>query len=227
MVPSVPFPRVLQMSPEKEKEEIMKNVFITLAAVAVLFAGARVASAEVLVNNDGGVCIDAEGSLQAGSRLIAYTCHGGQNQQVKLERGRLIVGGRFCATARSRNKGSELYLAGCDFSANGDALQNFAKWSGGKVGHNSGYVLAASGNYWGTNRPLCLWDDQGRADQKWRFGNVIQYSQGMTFNGATQAVYVPGKQGMIRVSSGQMVAAGGGNMVAAGGGNIVAAGGLN
>jgi hypothetical protein len=215
------------VSPKNKKEEAMKKTLMALAAVAVMVGGARTASAEVLVNNDGGVCIDAEGSLQAGSRLIAYTCHGGQNQQVKFDRGRLVVGNRFCATARSRNKGAELYLAGCDFSANGDSLQNFGKWSGGKIGHNTGYVLAASGNYWGTNRPLCLWDDSGRADQKWRSGNVISYTQGMKFNGATQAVYIPGKQGMIRVSGGNIVAAGGGNIVAAGGGNIVAAGGLN
>lgn len=205
----------------------MKKTLMALAAVAVMAGSARMASAEVLVNNDGGVCIDAEGSLQAGARLIAFTCHGGANQQVKFDRGRLIVGNRFCATARSRNKGAEIYLAGCDYTANGDSLQNFAKWSGGKIGHNTGYLLAASGNYWGTNRPLCLWDDSGKKDQKWRFGNVIPFTEGMTFNSATQAVYIPGKQGIISVSGGSIVAAGAGNIVAAGGGNIVAAGGLN
>lgn len=201
----------------------------SLVFVVFLFtiAIAGTASAGVLVNNDGGVCVDAEGgTIREGARLIAFTCHGGPNQQVKLERGRLMVGS-LCATARSRDKGSEIYLSRCDFSSNGNALQNFASWSGGKIGHNTGYILAAAGNYWGTNRPLCLWNDTNRRDQKWRFGTVLTYSPGMTFNSATKAVYVPGKQGLYQVNSSGMVAAGGGNMVAAGGGNIVAAGGLN
>ncbi len=212
----------------------MKNVLI-LTACLIALGVAGTASAGVIVNNDGGVCIDAEGSLTPGARLIAYTCHGGQNQQAKISRGRLIVGNRYCATVRNRNKGSELYLAGCDYSSNGDALQGFAWHGQGKIGHNSGWILAAAGTYWGANRPLCLYSDDGRRDQKWREGNVIRFTQGMTFNGATKAVFVPGQQGLISVNHGQMVAAGAGNIVgnaagnivAAGGGNIVAAGGLN
>lgn len=201
----------------------MKKMFVSIAAAVALLTTVP-ASAEVLVNNDGGVCVDAEGSLRPGARLIAYTCHGGTNQQVKLDRGRLVVGNQYCATARSRDKGAEIYLAGCDFSANGNALQNFGRWNGGKIGHNSGYVLAAAGRYWGTNRPLCLWNDENRSDQKWRFGSVIAYRPGMTFNSATKSVYVPGQQGSITISGGRIVAAGAGNLVAAGGGNIVAAG---
>ncbi|HEX7708807.1 MAG TPA: RICIN domain-containing protein [Thermoanaerobaculia bacterium] len=205
----------------------MKRVIGLTFAVMVLTATA--AQAQVLVNNDGGVCLDAEGgSVRAGARLIAFTCHGSANQQVKIDRGRIIVGGgNLCATAKSRSKGSEIVLASCDFSSNGNALQNFAWWGSGRIGHNTGFVLAAAGSHFSSNRPLCLWSDENRADQKWRLGNVIRYTSGMTFNSSTQAALVPGKQGLFRVSGGQLVGADGASIVAAGGGNIVAAGGLN
>ncbi len=203
------------------------KVLPTLLALSLLVIVAVPVSASVLVNSDGGICPDAEGGLTAGARVIAYTCHGGNNQQVQLTRGHLIVGNSLCVTARKREKGSELYLAGCDFSSNGDALQNFAWWGNGVIGHNTGYILAAAGRYWSTNRPLCLWNKEGRSDQTWRLGTFMRYTPGMTFNSATKLLMIPGQQGAFEVRGGRLITDGGSTMVAAGGGNMVAAGGLN
>ena len=197
---------------------------MVVALGAVLYAS--VASAQTrIVNNDGGVCIDAEGGLRPGARLIAFSCHGGDNQNAKIVGGRLKIG-NLCATADSRNQGAEIRLQNC-VSGEGSDLgqrQNFAWWTGGHIGHNTGYVLAASGRHWGTNRPLCLWSKESRSDQKWRTGTFMQISASTRFNEATKVVYVPGQQGSYRVSGGQLIGADGGTLVAAGAGNIVAAG---
>ena len=201
----------------------MKRLMV-LAFGFVLYASIASGQGRI-VNNDGGVCIDAEGGVRAGARLIAFSCHGGGNQNVKMTGGRLKIGS-LCATADSRNQGSEIRLQSCASGESSDLgqRQNFAWWDGGYIGHNTGYVLAAAGRHWGTNRPLCLWAKEGRSDQKWRAGTFMQFTEQTTFNSATRVVYVPGQQGSYAVSGGRIVAAGAGNIVAAGGGNIVAAG---
>jgi len=196
---------------------------ITLFAFSLFMVVGATASADVLVNSDGGICLDAEGGMKVGARVIAYTCHGGSNQQVQLTRGRLIVGNSICVTAKKREKGSELYLAGCDYTSNGDALQNFAWWGNGVIGHNTGFILGAASKSWSTNRPLCLWTKEGRADQTWRLGTVMRYATGMTFNSSTRLVMIPGKQGAIEVRSGGVISRDGAGLIG-NGGSLVAAG---
>jgi hypothetical protein len=201
----------------------MKRLILLLAFSLTLVIGGT-ASADVLVNSDGGICLDAEGGMKAGAKVIAYTCHGGNNQQVQLTRGRLIVGNSMCVTARKREKGSELYLAGCDYSSNGDALQNFAWWGNGTIGHNTGFILAAASRSWSTNRPLCLWNKEGRADQTWRLGTVLRYTSGMKFNSATKLVMIPGKQGAIVVRGGQLITDNGAGVISRDGAGLISNG---
>jgi Ricin-type beta-trefoil lectin domain len=194
-----------------------------------------------IVNNDGGLCIDAEGgTARAGVRLIAYSCSGSGNQQVTIDN-RLRMGG-LCAQPKSRTSGAEIFLHAC---SGDESLQNFA-WAtsnnpGGCtaaspcISHNSGYILAAAGSYFG-NRPLCLYQYQGRSDQHWKNGKhaSLQAGSRVVFPAWVTELRVDGKSGVSKVSNGiisqdgaGIVAAGGGNLVAQGGGNLVAQGGGN
>lgn len=166
----------------------------------------------VVVNNDGGWCINA-----AGDHLVMRPCTGGASQMVTIDN-RIRING-LCAQADSRNEGAEIHLRPC---SGNDALQNFSWWSGGRIGHNTGYVLAAAGHYFGFDRPLCLWKDEGRTDQHWRKGNMVYYKPGELFPSSVQRVYAPGRNGFAGV-----VASGGGNLISSDGAGVVASGGGN
>lgn len=202
----------------------MKTVKTVTALFAFLLvslcARPAMAQSQVVVNHDGGWCIDAEGGrIAPGTKLIAYPCNGNANQQVTLDGAKLKIGG-LCAESVTRDKGSEVKLQNCS----NDLRQNFA-WHGNKIGHNTGYVLAAAGSYFPGNRPLCLWSDDGRSDQTWTNGRFFSgYKPNQPLPSGTRVVWgsgVMGSAGVVASGGGNVVAAGGGNVVAAGGGNIV------
>lgn len=194
-----------------------------------------------IVNNDGGVCIDAEGGARDGARLIAYACNGQPNQMVTIDN-RLRFGS-LCAQADSRNEGSEIHLHSC---SGNDSLQGFAWWRNNEsgsctaqnpcIGHNSGRVLAAAGSYFPGNRPLCLWSYHGISNQHWKTGHHASLQAGsvVLFPSWVTQVRVDGKPGVSTVSNGLItvdgagvIAQGGGNVIAQGGGNVIAQGGGN
>lgn len=185
-----------------------------------------VASAQnLIVSKLGGKCLDVEGGINIGARLIGFACHGGTNQKFRFDRGRLVVGG-YCAQATGRHEGAEIKLAQCNFTPSGDALQNFASWEGKFIGHNTGYVVdlkGGSGHWWG-NQPAILWTKKGSPNQIWMKGNMISSA---SLSASSGTILRAGEMGTFRFSNGQLIGTDGASMVAAGAGNLVAAGGLN
>lgn len=157
-------------------------------ALALLVSGLSVAAAppaqaQSIVSRLGGVCIDAEGGVREGARLLGYPCHGGANQQfefVNSPNTRLRVKGTgLCASSEGRQQGAEIRLRQCDMSAAGNARQNFGWWSMDAIGHNSGFVMDLSGGWggqvwssWsGQTQPIVLWRSHGGENQQWRFAD--------------------------------------------------------
>ena len=120
-------------------------------------AAAPPAQAQSIVSRLGGVCIDAEGGVREGARLLGYPCHGGTNQQfefVNSPNTRLRVSGTgLCASSEGRQQGAEIRLRQCDMSPAGNARQNFGWWSMDAIGHNTGFVMDLSGGWGGRSGP--------------------------------------------------------------------------
>lgn len=190
------------------KKTLLFVIALSLAPVASF------AQSTMIVSKLGGKCLDVEGGVRIGARLIGYECHGGTNQQLRFDRGRLVVGG-YCAQADHRSEGSEVRLAQCNFTGSGDSLQNFASWEGKYIGHNTGYVLdlkGGSGHWWG-NQPVILWTKKGSSNQLWMKGEIRQASMLTTFTGSVMA---PGKLGVVSVSGGRAISENGAGVISTG-----------
>lgn len=206
-------------------------------AIAAAFFPSSTLHAQAMLSAQGGRCMDSAGGIFDGAPIIAWDCHAGDNQKFQLQDGRLRLGySDYCAAVDSRNQGAPLVLRRCDWSANGNALQNIARWNNWHIGHNTGYCLDLAGGlggaWWarlsGGVQPVVLWSCHGGDNQKWlegTFRSGVDYDWVVRNEGLIFAV--PGYKGLMQARGGQIVAAGGGNIVAAGGGNIVAAGGGN
>lgn len=120
-------------------------------------------------------CIDAEGGIGQGARLITYDCHGGSNQRFTLSGGRLMLGG-LCVDASGgygRN-GDDIVLWTCHGGAN-------QRWSLRKPRRDMGYqIVGINGRCIDIYRaqshngaPLKLWDCNGGRNQTWASGSRL------------------------------------------------------
>jgi hypothetical protein len=208
-----------------KKETNMKRISVYGFMVVVLCSlpVAGYAQNQLLVSQQGGLCLDAEGGIRDGAKVLSYPCNNGPNEHWSLERGRLVAnGGQYCAQAEGRNPTATIVLKACNWSDSGNYLQNFARWPGNRIGHNSGNVIQ-NGFGWGA-RPVMLGAPNGGETWKqWRWGTMQQAAQARP----GQDYMLPNRQGVFHFSGGKLIGNDGGTLVATGGGNIVAAGGGN
>ena len=235
----------------------MKKLAGVLAlAAAVAGVSPKVAAAQTVFSGVGGVCMNVEGGVIEGARIIGWYCGGGDNEKFVVANGVIkLRGTNYCIASEGRAEGAQLRLRTC----NGDvATQNFAFWANNKIGHNSGYCVDLSGAGWfnqnnGGNKPVILWPCSGDRNRQWAGGARNQQwfagsqprSSVATWSLPRGAVVTAvGKAGTFRWNGSSLVGNDGasligndgstlividrsGNMVAAGGGNMVAAGGGN
>lgn len=209
----------------------MKSILI----LAITFLSASLFASEI-VSKQGGKCLNAEGGIKDGARLIAYNCGGAPNEDFVLDGGRLkLAGSTWCAQADSRNQGSEVHLHKCNTTPAGDALQNFSSWPGNQIGHNTGMCLDLKGGFIGqmativpgVNQPAILFGCNKQDNQSWIVSGVFKKAQTFASIADGTKFWIPGMVGAFEKRGNNIVAQGGGNIVAQGGGNIVAQGGGN
>ena len=213
-------------------KRLQKLITITIAAAALSALSALPARAQAIVSQIGGVCLNVEGGVKLGARIIAWSCAGGANEKFVADGSWIkLAGTNYCLGAESRNKGAQIRLQQCN---NNFSTQNFA-FSGMLIKHNSGYCMNLSGAGWfgiqdAVGKPAILWDCQSNAyNEQFYRGNSP--AQTVNTNSLPRGAHiaVAGRIGTY-VWNGDMktlVAQGGGNLVAQGGGNLVAQGGGN
>ena len=194
-----------------------------------------------IVSKLGGKCLNAEGGIKDGARVIAFNCSGSPNENFAVDNGRLkIAGSDWCAQTDTTSENSEIHLRKCVSGPTGDKLQNFA-FHGKAIGHNTGYCMdlkggvagqVASNISWG-NQPTILFKCNDQANQSWYTGT---FQTGQTTKSIKDGTvfWVPGVTGMFEKRGDEIVSQGGGNLknsggkiVAQGGGNIVTQTGAN
>lgn len=221
--------------------------FLMAAVVVTLAAG--VAEGQ-LVSGMGGMCLNAEGGLRPGARLIVWPCSGANNEQWKIGKPRGINETRiytpnattkaydgttvpYCAQAASRNDGAEIFAQPCD--NNQTALQNFASRGGSTIGHNTGYCVDVRGGWggwgitnlagavFGTNRnvPVILSGCHGQYNQVWKKVKRSGSSISKSSLSPGDVVTVAGKGGFLKWTGSGLIGADGGTLVAAGAGNLI------
>ncbi|MCC7054286.1 MAG: RICIN domain-containing protein [Gemmatimonadaceae bacterium] len=235
----------------------MKKLAGVLALVAAVAGSApTVAGAQTVFSGVGGVCMNVEGGVIEGARIIGWYCGGGANEKFVVTNGVIrLQGTNYCVASDGRAQGAQLRLRTC----NGDvATQNFAVWANSKIGHNSGYCVDLSGAGWfgqnnGGNRPVILWPCSGdrnrqwaggARNQQWFAGSAPRTSIATAALRRGAVVAIAGRPGTYTWNGSSLVGNDGasligndgstliavnaaGQMVAAGGGNMVAAGGGN
>jgi hypothetical protein len=237
--------RVLRQ-PQKTEERKMRKL------VAVLFFGmvaglmASDAGAQTLLSGMGGMCLNAEGGLRPGARLIVWPCSGGSNELWTIGRPRGINDTRiytpnatttafdgsivpYCVEAQHRDNGAQLFARPCD--NNKTSLQNFAWRGGNTVGHNSGRCLDVLGGWgaWGIantigaafgnrNVPVGLYNCHGGYEQQWFRAEAPRRS----VPASVSRFSIAGRAGSYTFRNGQFFRIeANGQMVAAGGLNLI------
>ena len=199
------------------------RIFAAAAIVcgALLTAGHAQAEPVIFLSGMGGKCLDAEGGVREGARVIGYACHGQANQtfdHARSSSGPMRIGG-LCVDAQggAGRQGDELILWKC----NGQKNQSW-QWSGNRlVGVNNLCVdLKGGDGHWLGNQPAILWSCNGQKNQAWYWGKNLPATS------VTGAVPVqPGQKFDIKpLPMASIVAGGAGNVVAAGAGNVIAVG---
>lgn len=121
-----------------------------------------------------GKCLDAHGrdfeTRQNGGRILTFDCHGGPNQQWRLEGSAVIAGNGKCLDVhgpdfQARRRGARVQLWDC----HGGANQQWT-WNGSALISANGQCLDVEGGGYqrrqnGTR--LQLWDCHGGANQQW------------------------------------------------------------
>lgn len=230
------------------------RVVVGAAAVAIALCAPKAAAAQNIFSGVGGVCLNVEGGVIEGARIIGWFCSGAANEKFIVQNGTIkLQGTNFCVASDGRAQGAQLRLRTC----NGDvSTQNFAFWSGSRIGHNTGYCVDLSGSGWfgqnnGGGKPAVLWSCHGARNQQWFAGGALRPRLALSSLRVGDKVTLVGKPGvwtwngsaligndgstLVGNDGASLVAAGGGNLisvvsgslVAAGGGNLVAAGGGN
>lgn len=227
-----------------------KLVAVLLTTVFVMLSASSASAQAMLVSKMGAKCLDVEGSIGQGRRLIGWACHGGTNQQFLIEgqAGQIRIGG-YCLDAKGGqgNDGDEIVLWPCARNADGsDSYVRHQLWTlrGDRIRGINGkcLVLRGGSTWWGQNQPAILFSCNGTENEFWYQGVLVpanRVSGGSSVQSGTFGTLKPsilshngnaligndGNSLQARVAA--IVGAGGGNIVAAGGGNIVAAGGGN
>ena len=92
-----------------------------------------------------GRCIDVPWNTADGTRVVAYQCHGGQNQKWSLERRGIVgLGGKCLASSHHPVFGGsgELFIETC---REGYSRQQF--WASGRLRGDANRCLTSTGNY--------------------------------------------------------------------------------
>lgn len=216
----------------------MSRVIAGAAAVAIALCAPKAAAAQNIFSGVGGVCLNAEGGVIEGTRIVGMFCSGAANEKFVVQNGIIkLQGTTFCVASDGRAQGAQLRLRTC----NGDvSTQNFALWDGNRIGHNTGYCVDLRGSGWfghnnGGAKPVVLWSCRGGRNQQWFAASrgpqpsvavaalkkgarlsIVGVQGGATWDGAN----LIGNDGStLTVVAGSIVAAGGGKIVTAGGGN--------
>lgn len=150
----------------------MKSLVVILAVALSMQAQAL-----QIVSKDGGKCLSTDKGAKEEALLIVHKCKGGDAENFVFDQSRLKLNGtELCAEAVSRDAGTEIRLAKCDFSAVGTSLQNFAQWPDMQIGHNTGLVLDYEGGWLATPNAedleayqrVVLNSNKKQSHQKWK-----------------------------------------------------------
>lgn len=212
--------------------------FMGLVMGSLMMMSPAHAGSWIFLSGMGGKCLDAEGGIRKGARILGYACHGGTNQVFNYSNDGTIKMGGFCVDASGGlgRDGDGLVLWDC----NGQANQRWAYNSSNNsmTGMNGKCVdLEGGTGHWFGNQRAILWSCNGQSNQKWYFSKLMSASQvsGAKLVNPGDKVTIRPPSGIIAAGGGNLtvtqqpniIAGGAGNMVAAGGGNIIAAGGGN
>lgn len=178
----------------------MTRVLVGVAAVAITLCAPKAAAAQNVFSGVGGVCLNVEGGVIDGARIIGWNCSGADNEKFVIEGGRLKLSGtNWCAESVSRAEGAQLRLRGCNRE---DQLQNFAFWTNDRMGHNSGYCVDLKGAGWfgqnnGHGKPVVLWTCKaGERNQQWFAGGGVRSRIAVSSLRAGSRVIIAGRPGI-------------------------------
>lgn len=202
------------------------KTWIRLLTLAAVTLSAAPLFAQTIVSQMGGLCLNAERGIFQGARVIMWPCNADANERFQVANGRLTVAG-FCATAEADTnygrrkdavddrvvrgvvKGGDITLQPCSPYSN--KQQNFSWWGGGKIGHNSGYILNMAGGWpaqFGSdvnaflrgafpflNQKVTLWDNDSAPNALWRTGALRSLRMELQSGMNGEHVYFPGVRG--------------------------------
>lgn len=172
-----------------------KFVLVAAVSIAAMAVKPATASAQRLFSGVGGVCLNVEGGVIEGARIIGWPCQGGPNEKFVADGKYLKLQGTvYCIASDGRAQGAQLRLRKC---TNDMSTQNFAM-TGTKIGHNTGLCVDLSGQ-------PGLW--------KWDGHNLI--------NQDGNGIVAQGGGNIVAQGGGNLVSISGGNLISISGGNLV------
>lgn len=136
------------------------------------------AQGTMFLSDHSNMCIDAEGGVRQGARLIVWDCHGGDNQRFTLSNGRLMLGS-FCVDAASgmgRN-GDDIILWPCHGGANQRwELKRPRRDMGAQIVGVNGRCIDIYRGDSSRGAVLKLWDCHGGRNQAWATGSRLGWA---------------------------------------------------
>lgn len=198
----------------------MKRI-LPIALFAAAFAVPSFA--QTIFSGVGGVCMNVEGGVRIGARVIGWPCAGGANEKFVADGSWIkLAGTNDCLTAASRSQGAELHLEPC---SNNWQTQNFA-FSGNTIKHNTGYCVDLKGAGWynlndGQNKPVILWSCNGGRNQAWFRGGSPAHSISTAGLRPGTTLVVVGQPGTFVWNGSQIVSDNGGGVISHNGGNVI------
>lgn len=214
---------------------MVRNIARILPLAAVLMmagAGSVQAQGAPIVNKGGTYCIDAEGGVHAGAKIIAWNCHGGWNQQFMLTSrtgGELKVRGtNYCVDIPGGDTSKDLVLWTCNGGWNQKwSIRDYGSRGINLVNPGSGLAIAVPTSEWNLLTHGIL-----RNTLKLRLTSPSAYRSDVLWYGlarGTPSSYATRHNGgmIAQLSPGQVVNISGANIISTGGGNIIATGGGN
>lgn len=162
-----------------------KLVAVLLTTVFVMLSASSASAQTMLVSKMGAKCLDVEGSIGQGRRLIGWACHGGTNQQFLIEgqAGQIRIGG-YCLDAKGGqgNDGDEIVLWPCAKNADGfDSYVRHQLWTlqGDRIRGINGkcLVLRGGSSWWNQTQPAILFRCNGTENEFWYQGVLLSASQ--------------------------------------------------
>ena len=145
------------------------SAVLFVAAIQVFFSG-NASAAEIV--GIGGTCLDVTQSNAAdGTPIIIWPCHGGKNQQWKLEDGQIVGLAEKCLDVAQGDTadGAKIILWRC----HGGRNQRWTIYGGRIIGIGVKCLDVTRGDTTG-GTPVILWHCHGGPNQNWRIRSERQ-----------------------------------------------------